>query len=337
MGISSSSCADKQEATLWRVEEERIRLRQQAGLRQQELVRRLRVKQEEQERARRLREQEEQERARQLREQEEQERARRLREQEAQEAQERARRLREQEQERLQLYSTLWSTIRDNEDYDDYDDYDDHDDHGDHEDGDHEDHDASDDYDPYDDYDLYNDNDDDYDCHYKPYSSNLISSKSQDHNAFKPQWHSTTYSSYMPKPISNSSNTMVSKDEDNWPALGANPPSDNKTTSSATNSNGVIVLDSAFWHGPLQIQNDGQEYKNSCHEDDDWRTRRKAERAQQTATKCGRHKKGRKGRGDLYENDYHAGYAKAEIQGMCREQQAKHEAQYLQAVSRSKR
>ncbi|KAG0221393.1 hypothetical protein B0O80DRAFT_423663 [Mortierella sp. GBAus27b] len=67
---------------------------------------------------------------------------------------------------------------------------------------------------------------------------------------------------------------------------------------------------------------------------DDWRTRRKSARAEEAAKSCGRRRQGRRGRGDLYEDDYHAGHSKREIQEMSREQRAKHEAQYLKACGR---
>ncbi|KAG0005453.1 hypothetical protein BGZ80_001804 [Entomortierella chlamydospora] len=51
----------------------------------------------------------------------------------------------------------------------------------------------------------------------------------------------------------------------------------------------------------------------------------------------GRRKRGRKGRGDLYEDDFHAGYSKKEVREKCLERQATFQAKYLKAVETSKR
>ncbi|KAG0370428.1 hypothetical protein BC939DRAFT_434741 [Gamsiella multidivaricata] len=71
--------------------------------------------------------------------------------------------------------------------------------------------------------------------------------------------------------------------------------------------------------------------KSGYEHEDDWRKLRKASRTQQSSTSVGRRKRGRKGRGDLYEDDYHAGHSKKEIQEMCQERQAVFEAQCLKA------
>ncbi|KAF9173619.1 hypothetical protein BGX20_002663 [Mortierella sp. AD010] len=51
----------------------------------------------------------------------------------------------------------------------------------------------------------------------------------------------------------------------------------------------------------------------------------------------GRRKRGRKGRGDLYEDDFHAGHSKKEIHEKCLERQATFQAKYLKAAETSKR
>ncbi|KAF9184189.1 hypothetical protein BGZ51_003507 [Haplosporangium sp. Z 767] len=78
----------------------------------------------------------------------------------------------------------------------------------------------------------------------------------------------------------------------------------------------------------------GSHYKSPPQPEEklsDWRGQRKSNRQNQPPSSCGRRKRGRKGRGDLYEDDYHAGHSKGEIKAMCRERNAAFQARCLKA------
>ncbi|KAF9203457.1 hypothetical protein BGZ49_006406 [Haplosporangium sp. Z 27] len=87
-------------------------------------------------------------------------------------------------------------------------------------------------------------------------------------------------------------------------------------------------------------QADYQDYQANNHwnysEDVDlgrWRQERKMNAARQSSATCGRRKRGRKGRGDLYDEDYHAGHSKKAIKEKCLERQAAYQARYLRATA----
>ncbi|KAF8923987.1 hypothetical protein BGZ47_004327, partial [Haplosporangium gracile] len=71
-------------------------------------------------------------------------------------------------------------------------------------------------------------------------------------------------------------------------------------------------------------------HRQTPHQDTDYARRglRKTEKAYiPPPTGKGRRRRGRKGKGDLFEHDYHAGYSKPEILAMSSERKATFEAQ----------
>ncbi|KAF9362354.1 hypothetical protein BGX34_006344 [Mortierella sp. NVP85] len=92
---------------------------------------------------------------------------------------------------------------------------------------------------------------------------------------------------------------------------------------------------SPVYHHDDRNEREGYAYVKPSQEDN-WRTRRKTEKAEQSARNCGRRSRGRRARGDLFEDDFHAGHTRQEIRDMCQERQANHEAQYLRAAGRPK-
>jgi len=115
-----------------------------------------------------------------------------------------------------------------------------------------------------------------------------------------------------------------------WPSLQDQSLSSPSYTQSFTQSHkhrGAFLDSWKDWEdwknneGPHYHSQTSPTAVSNAHEDVDlgeWRKRRAANRNQME----GRRVRGRKPKGDLFEDDYHAGHTKDEIKSMCREQQA---------------
>ncbi|KAK3821891.1 MAG: hypothetical protein J3Q66DRAFT_334587 [Benniella sp.] len=331
----------RQEQERMRQEQERMRQeqeRERARLQKEELERwyaMLRKRAQERQQAQ-LQEQE-RERARRLQEQERLRLQEQERERERQRLQEQAReraRLELQEQERARLEEqrkvqerlrAFYDTVKwdaDSDDDRDYSIYDDDDrDYNVYDDGNDDDYDRYNDSDGqddfyHDDYDEYHHSD--FFCRPKPISSSHP--------------HTTTLASNYKNALSSN---IAPTDYICYRVSTSTTAATSSTIPQVTQTNTSTLIDknqSPVYYGDHNDQG-GYAYVKPT-QDDNWRTRRRTEKAEQSAKSCGRRKRGRKARGDLYEDDYHAGHTKQEIQDKSRQQKAGYEARRLSRAAK---
>ncbi|KAF9120597.1 hypothetical protein BGW39_011250 [Mortierella sp. 14UC] len=140
-----------------------------------------------------------------------------------------------------------------------------------------------------------------------------------------------------------------------YPPLGSSPKTQNQQHRHQQGHHGHSVKacwddddDDEDWSAPGDAQQEGYtgpdgyfrlpghqhhslQHHRQQQNQQDWRDVRKANKAPTSYTP--RQRKGRRGRGDMYMDDYHAGYNKVEIQAMSSERKAAFEAQKLKRES----